>query len=332
MSTIGQNPPQPDIDVEEVRRGVQTADELELGGEKVIGKTSIIVRRFLRNRTAVVGLSIFILLIIFALVGQFFTPWKLLDIDSMNIGMPPSSDHLLGTTQGGRDVYISLVEGLRTSIIIGLVVGIGATFIGAVYGCTMAYFGGRVEKVMLFILEALIMVPTILLVALVTSGGGGALRTAFPSWILLTIVLVVLGWMGGARLIRSLGASIMTREYVKSAQFMGVSPFKIIWRHLVPNIGSLIVLEITRGVSAAILSEVAFSFIGVGVRDPNISLGVLIGQASAQLDVYPWMFWVPLITMFLLTGSMALMNDGLRDAFDPSSSSVGKTKKKKNLK
>lgn len=221
-----------------------------------------------------------------------------------------------------------MVEGLRTSILIGLIVGAGATLIAAIYGCTMAYFGGRTMRIMLFILETLIMVPSILIVAIVTSGGGG-LKDNIPGWVLLTIVLLVFGWMAAARLIRSLGQSLMTREFVKAAQFMGVPPLKIVWRHLVPNIGSLLVLELTRGVTFAILSEVAFSFIGIGIKDPDVSLGVLIGQSTAQISSYPWMFWFPLIAMFFLTGSLSMMNDGLRDAFDPNSTSVGQAKKKK---
>ena len=129
--------------------------------------------------------------------------------------------------------------------------------------------------------------------------------------------------MGTARLIRSLSMSLMQRDFVKAAQYMGIPPRRIVWRHLVPNIGSLLVLEVTRGVTGAILAEVAFSFIGIGIKVPDVSLGVLIGQATSQVSTFPWMFWAPLIVMFLLTGSLAMMNDGLRDVFDPSSSSVG---------
>ena len=133
--------------------------------------------------------------------------------------------------------------------------------------------------------------------------------------------------MGTARLIRSLSMSLMQRDFVKAAQYMGVPPRRIVWRHLVPNIGSLLVLDITRGVTGAILAEVAFSFIGIGIKVPDVSLGVLIGGATSQVQTFPWMFWVPLTVMFLLTGSLAMMNDGLRDAFDPSSSSTGKARK-----
>ncbi|WP_285246400.1 ABC transporter permease [Pseudarthrobacter sp. efr-133-R2A-89] len=295
----------------------------------VIGKSTIIIRRFLRNKTAVTGLAIFIALTVFSFIGGFFTQWDKETIDPFNIGMPPSGEHYLGTSQAGIDLYAMTVEGTRISILIGLVVGLVSVLIAAVYGCSMAYFGGKVDKVMLFILEALIMMPALLVVAVATSGGGAGLKRDLPSWLLLIIVLLVFSWMGTARLIRSMSMSLMQRDFVKAAQYMGVPPRRIVWRHLVPNIGSLLILDITRGVTAAILAEVAFSFIGIGIKVPDVSLGVLIGQATSQVSTFPWMFWVPLTVMFLLTGSLAMMNDGLRDAFDPSSTSSGKAKKAK---
>lgn len=298
------------------------------GGDQAMSKSRIILRRFLRNRSALVGLTIFASLCFFSTAGVLLQQWEKTTVDPFSIGRGPSVAHWFGTTQSGRDLFALLVEGTRTSIIIGLVVGIGSALIAAVYGCTMAYFGGRVEQVMLLVLETLIMVPTILIVAVVTSGGGGV-KEGLPGWLMLVTVLLVFGWMGAARLIRAVGQSLMSREFVKAAQFMGVHPFKIVWRHLVPNIGSLLVLEVTRGVTVAILSEVAFSFIGIGIKDPDVSLGVLIGQASSQINSFPWMFWFPLVTMFLLTGSLSMLNDGLRDAFDPSSSSLGRAHKKR---
>jgi peptide/nickel transport system permease protein len=298
----------------------------------VIGKNTIIFRRFMRNKTAVAGLAIFLALTVFSFVGGYFTEWDKQTIDPFNIGMPPSAEHYLGTSQAGIDLYAMTVEGTRISILIGLIVGLVSVLVAAVYGCTMAYFGGKVDKVMLFILEALIMMPALLVVAVATSGGGEGLRRDLPSWLLLIIVLLVFSWMGTARLIRSLSMSLMQRDFVKAAQYMGVPARRIVWRHLVPNIGSLLVLDITRGVTGAILAEVAFSFIGIGIKVPDVSLGVLIGGATSQVQTFPWMFWVPLTVMFLLTGSLAMMNDGLRDAFDPSSSSSGSAKKRIALK
>ncbi|MET3720106.1 MULTISPECIES: ABC transporter permease [unclassified Arthrobacter] len=297
--------------------------------DAVIGKSTIIFRRFMRNKTAVAGLAIFLALTVFSFVGGFFTQWDKETIDPFNIAMPPSGEHFLGTSQAGIDLYAMTVEGTRISILIGLIVGLVSVLIAAVYGCTMAYFGGKVDRVMLFVLEALIMMPALLVVAVATSGGGANFKQNLPSWLLLIIVLLVFSWMGTARLIRSMSMSLMQRDFVKAAQYMGVPPRRIVWRHLVPNIGSLLVLDVTRGVTGAILAEVAFSFIGIGIKVPDISLGVLIGGASSQVQTFPWMFWVPLMVMFLLTGSLAMMNDGLRDAFDPSSSSVGKARKKR---
>jgi peptide/nickel transport system permease protein len=302
------------------------------GADVVIGKNTIIFRRFMRNKTAVTGLAIFLALTIFSFVGGYFTQWDKETIDPFNIGMPPSAEHYLGTSQAGIDLYAMTVEGTRISILIGLIVGLVSVLVAAVYGCTMAYFGGKVDKVMLFILEALIMMPALLVVAVATSGGGEGLRRNLPSWLLLIIVLLVFSWMGTARLIRSLSMSLMQRDFVKAAQYMGVPARRIVWRHLVPNIGSLLVLDITRGVTGAILAEVAFSFIGIGIKVPDVSLGVLIGGATSQVQTFPWMFWVPLTVMFLLTGSLAMMNDGLRDAFDPSSSSSGSARKRTALK
>ena len=253
----------------------------------VIGKSTIIIRRFLRNKTAVTGLAIFLVLTVFSFIGGFFTQWDKETIDPFNIGMPPSAEHYLGTSQAGIDLYAMAVEGTRISILIGLVVGLVSVLIAAVYGCTMAYFGGKVDKVMLFILEALIMMPALLVVAVATSGGGAGLKRDLPSWLLLIIVLLVFSWMGTARLIRSMSMSLMQRDFVKAAQYMGVPPRRIVWRHLVPNIGSLLILDITRGITAAILAEVAFSFIGIGIKVPDVSLGVLIGQATSQVSDLP---------------------------------------------
>ena len=190
----------------------------------VIGKSRIILRRFLRNRTAVAGLVIFLTLTLFSFIGGFFSSWDKETIDPFNIGMPPSAEHLLGTSQAGIDLYALTVEGTRVSILIGVVVGLVSVLIAAVYGCTMAYFGRKVDKVMLFILEALIMMPALLVVAVATSGGANGLKNTVPSWLLLIIVLLVFSWMGTARLIRSLSLSLMQRDFVKAAQYMGIPP------------------------------------------------------------------------------------------------------------
>ena len=148
----------------------------------------------------------------------------------------------------------------------------------------------------------------------------------FPRGSCSLLCSLIFNWMSPARLIRAMGQSLIGRDYVKGARYMGVHPFKIVLRHLIPNIGSLLVLEFTRGIMYAVLAEVVYSFIGIGIRYPNYSLGSLIAEAAAQINTLPHMFWFPIIFFFLIVAPLAFMNDGLRDAFDPTSMSVGSVK------
>lgn len=296
---------------EEERAAIDAAKDF-----KPIGKNMLLARRFFRNRSATIGLIILVLVAIVANVGKYVSPYKVSDLDFSNISTGPSADHWLGTNQAGADVATLLCHGTSLSLLIGTAVGVMTPILAVMYGCTMAYFGGWVDKVMLFFLETLIMAPQFLLIAIVMSGRSGG-----PT--LLVILLVAFGWMGTARLVRGMSLAFVDREYVKAAKYMGVPSVRIIWRHLVPNIASLTILNVTMGIWGAILSEVAFSFIGVGIKLPNTSLGLMIQGSSDAVSSYPWLFWAPLITLTLITGPLALINDGLRDAFDPNSNSTG---------
>lgn len=304
---------------------LETIEEIEVIDDELnknnrpMGKTLIIVRRFMRNIPAVVGVGIIILVALVSILGNILSPYNVGDADLAAIGQAPSAEHWLGTDQAGGDVFTQLTHGTVTSLIVGLVVGILTPLIAAIYGCAMAYIGGWVDKVMLFILETMIMAPAFLLIAILMSG-----KTAGVP--ILILMLVVFGWMGTARLIRGLTLSLVDREYVKAARYMGVNPITIIVRHLMPNIASLTILNITFGIWGAILNEVAYSYIGIGVKVPDVSLGTMLSNASEALDSYPWMFWAPVVMLLLITGPLALINDGLRDAFDPNSKSGGKAK------
>jgi len=284
----------------------------------LINKRTLIVRRFFRNKAATLGLVLIVLVILFAIFGNIINRGiSFQTLDPLNIASPPSADHWFGTNQAGADMFALLVNGTRKSLLIGFSVGIFTTFVAGIYGSALAYFGGWVNRIGLFVLEFMIMMPQLLLVAIVMAGRSGG-------WILLAVLLLIFGWMGTARLVRSLTLSLVDREYVKAARYMGVRSFKIISRHIMPNIASLMVLNITQGIWIAILNEVAYSYIGIGVKLPDTSLGLLIAQASEALSAYPWMFWAPVLMLTAITGSLALMNDGIRDALDPTSQSGGR--------
>ena len=178
-------------------------EELENPDFKVINKSTIIARRFFRNKAATFGLIVFILVGLFGLFGGLFAQWDTNTIDPLWMATGPSSVHWFGTTSAGTDLYAQAVEGVRTSMAIGLIVGGASVIISAIYGCMMAFFGGKVDNVMLFFLETLMMAPQLLVIAIVINGAGGQeLREHLPGWVILTIVLLIFSWMYDARVIR----------------------------------------------------------------------------------------------------------------------------------
>lgn len=282
-----------------------------------ISKFRLIVKRYFRNKPATAGLIVLTLVVLFAAFGNLPNSWSYSDLDPFAAGgEAPSAVHWLGANTAGADVYALLLRGTQKSLLIGFLVGIITPFIAAAYGTTLAYFGGWVDRIGLFILETFIMMPVLILIAVLMNGRGGG-------WATLAVLLIVFGWMGTARLIRGLSYQLVQLDYVKAARYMGIPAHRTIRRHLIPNIASLVVLNITLSIWGAILSEVAYSFIGIGVKIPDTSLGLMISQASTALFTQPWLFWSPVIMLFFITIPLSLINDGLRDALDPQSLSAG---------
>lgn len=282
-----------------------------------LGRRRLYLRRFLRNRGAVAGLVILALLVLFALVGGLFTTYSYSDVDFTSLAEEPSPEHIFGTNSAGNDAYAQAVHGLQRSLVIAITVSLLTTVISAVVGCTAAYFGGRVEQVVLGIVHFLLVVPSFLVLALVSQRAGG-------DWRALIVVLTAFGWMYNARVVWSLATSLREREYVLAARFMGVGPFRIVFRHLIPNIGSLLIITFTIGVVATVQGETALSFIGFGVQPPDVSLGTMLSDGATTVTSAPWLFYAPAALVTLLTVSMALIGDGLRDALDPTSRSGGR--------
>jgi len=284
-----------------------------------IGQGRLIWRRFLRNRMAVVGACVVGTLVLLAVFGPMISPWGYLDIDYQAFLSPPSAAHLFGTTKSGRDVLTLSMFGLRKSLIIGMSVAVLQTGIAALVGASAAYFSGWMERVSLWVIDLLLVVPEILIIAIIMRGR----FTGDASWVALIFLLAFFGWMMSARVIRSLTMSLKHREYILAAKYMGLSPFKIIVRHILPNISSLMIIDATLNVGYAILSETALSFLGFGVQAPDTSLGTLIGEGQRMATTYPWIFSAPAIILVILVMAVNAMGDGLRDALDPSSASGG---------
>ncbi|WP_172381354.1 ABC transporter permease [Streptomyces sp. MNP-20] len=277
-----------------------------------LGRGRLYLRRFLRNRLAVAGVVIFALLVLFSAFGDLFTSYAHTDADFTALTQPPSDLHWFGTNQGGNDIYACAVHGLRRSLVIAVSVSVLTIAVAAVIGSSAAYFGGRVERLTLGTIHFLLIVPSFLILALVSHRLAG-------DWRVLIVVLTVFGWMSTARVIWSVSTSLRERDYVTAAEFMGVSPLRIILRHIIPNLGSLLIVNLTLGVVSTVLSETALSFLGFGVQTPDVSLGTMLADGAATLTSAPWLFAFPAGLVVLLTVSMTFIGDGLRDALDPTS-------------
>jgi peptide/nickel transport system permease protein len=294
-------------------------EEVSASPVKRLSRGQLTFRRFLRNRTAVVGALGILLLVVLAVLGPYFLYWKFDDIDTNAFLTPPDSAHLLGTTQAGRDVLALTARGLGKSLLIGFLVALLSTSISALVGASAAYLGGWYERSMLWIIDLLLVVPSFFLIAIASRGA----PEGDASWLVLVVLLAAFAWPLSARVVRSLTLSIREREYVLAAKFMGLSAFRIIVRHILPNASSLLIIDATLGVGYAILSETGLSYFGFGVHAPDTSLGTLIGEGARMATTYPWIFLGPATILVFLVMCVNAVGDGLRDALDPSSASGG---------
>lgn len=291
--------------------------ELRAAGRKRMSKWQLYSRRFVRNRGALIGLGIFILLVLFAIVGPLLQQYDHIELDFLSLKDPPSSEHWFGTTGAGGDLFAMVVVGLQRSLMIAVTVAVGTTALSAVIGAAAAYFRGWIERITLLVIHFLMVTPTFLILAMISNDAGG-------DWRVIAAVMILFGWFFQARVIWTLSLSIREREFVQAARYMGVRGFRIVLRHMLPNIGSLLVINFTLGVVSAVLTETGLSFIGFGVKLPDVSLGSLIGTGAATISSTPWLFYFPAGALTLLTVSMALIADGLRDALDPTSAAGGR--------
>ncbi|WP_028707989.1 ABC transporter permease [Propionicicella superfundia] len=283
-----------------------------------ISSRRLILRRFGRNLPAVLGGGVIVLLIVAAVLGPHLVPWSYDAIDPGAYLQPPSGRHWFGTTQSGRDVLALTVHGLGKSLLIGFLVAAGSTGLAAVIGTSIAYIGGWYEKAMLWVVDLLLVIPSFFLVAIITSGSGES------AWIWLVALLAGFGWMLSARVVRALTLTVKEREYILAARYMGVSTPRIIRRHILPNISSLLIVDATLNVGYAILAETGLSYFGFGVQSPDTSLGTLIAEGARSATTFPWIFLGPSAVLLALVLSVNAVGDGLRDALDPSSGSGGR--------
>jgi peptide/nickel transport system permease protein len=287
-----------------------------------------------RHRLAVLGLAFILFLIAVAIIGPFFTrdPTKanFLEKNQPPVGFTVEQSlydiqtdkfmttetlgtwrHVLGTDDKGRDMLAMLVSGARVSLQVGLLATIIAILIGAILGVLSAYLGGWVDNVLMRFTDIMMTFPFFLLLVFVIFIFG-------PSLVFIIVAIGLTGWTGTARLVRSEALSLRTREFIMASKSLGASDNRIVFRHLIPNVLSSIIVIATLSIPGVILAESALSFIGLG--DPTVtSWGVILNTGQRSLDTAWWVAVEPGIMLFLTVLAFNFLGDGIRDAFDPRS-------------
>jgi peptide/nickel transport system permease protein len=279
----------------------------------MVSRGRLVLRRFLRRRMALTGLLVIILLYLMAFVAPAFAPWGYDEPDYTAFLAPPSPSHWFGTSKIGQDVFAQVMRGLQKSLTIGLLVGVISTSISALVGATAGYVGGIASRLLMWLTDLLLVLPSFLILAIASPAFKG------KSWLLFVVLLAGFSWMITARIVRGMTLSLREREYVKAARFMGQPPWRIITKHILPNMASLLIIDATINVGGAVLAETGLSFFGFGVQPPDVSLGTLIASGTESATTYPWLFLTPAGFLVLFVLAVNLVGDGLRDAIDPSS-------------
>jgi peptide/nickel transport system permease protein len=277
---------------------------------RVRTQTELVFRRFLRHRAAVVSLVVFVLVLVFAFIGPVMWQFDHRSITD-DLSQPPSTRHPFGTDHVGHDTLAQVMRGLQQSIKIALSVALIAGVVGSIWGAVAGLYGGFADSLMMRFVDVLLTLPVIAVAAALAGplGDGG--------WVSIAIILGGLGWPYVSRVVRGTVLSLREQEFVEAARALGASDARIIARHLLPNAIGPIVVTATLVVAGAILGEAALSFLGVGVRSPDTSLGLLVVFAKDALNTRPWLFYFPGLFIILIALTINFIGDGLRDAFDP---------------
>lgn len=271
--------------------------------------------RFRQSKLSIVGLAAIVFLVIVALTGQYWVPYP--DDATGAVNTPerfkaPSAQHLFGTDEVGRDIFTRVVLATQTSFKAGIIILVVAISIGVPLGSIAGYFGGRVNEIIMRATDIMLTVPGIFLALSITAALGTGVLNAM-------IALSITWWPGYARLVQAQVVSARENDYVQAARSMGASRRRIIFKHILPNILSSIIIKASLDVGFAILNLAALGFIGVGAQPPLPEWGAMIAKGRQFLPQYWWYSTFPGLAMFLTVFGFNMLGDGLRDVFDPRS-------------
>ena len=274
--------------------------------------------RFFKNKAAVTSLIFLLAILLFSFFGPLLAQWSNEEIDwsvlgnISTLGYPSfETGHYFGTDELGRDLYSRVIQGTKISLMVGVVGALIAVIVGTLYGATAGFFGGRLDNIMMRLVDILMSIPYmfVLILLLVIFG---------RSIVMLFIGIGLISWLDMARIVRGQTLSIKQKEFVEAALATGVSNFTIIIRHIIPNLLGVVAVYATLLVPSMILTESFISFLGLGVQEPNTSWGALISEGASTMSFGAlWQLLFPLSFFVVSLFSFFFVGDGLRDALDP---------------
>lgn len=304
------------------------------------------LRRFRKNKVAMVSFAVIIIVMVFAFIAPAFYPYTYeqqirgsenlapMDYSTEELARKEQGErvfpHILGTDSLGRDTTVRLMMGSRVSLLVGIIASALVFLIGSVYGAVAGYFGGKVDMIMMRLVDIIYTVPDILIIILLmvtlkyplqalanSSPAFSWINTIGVGLICIFIVFALLYWVSMARIVRSQILMLKEQEYVTAARALGASHGRIIRKHLLTNCMGTLIVTTTLQIPSSIFTESFLSFIGIGVAAPMPSLGSMTSQAIGGITSYPYRLFAPAIMISLIILSFNLVGDGLRDAFDP---------------
>ena len=274
--------------------------------------------RFLRNKAAMASVVILALIVLFVLFGPLLSQWSNEEIDWVvmgdvkGMGMPSlETGHYFGVDDLGRDLYARTIQATRTSLLVGLIGAAMALVVGTLWGVVAGYFGGRLDSVMMRFVDIMLAIPLTLILILI-------LVVAGRSFVALFLGLGAVSWLTMSRIVRGQTLTLKGREFIEAARATGVSEATIIRRHILPNLAGVVIVYASLLVPEMILAESFISFLGLGISEPNTSLGRLIAEGAGTMAYGTlWQLLFPLFFYVTLIIAMFFIGDGLRDALDP---------------
>ncbi|GEA52959.1 peptide ABC transporter permease [Vibrio inusitatus NBRC 102082] len=283
------------------------SENLEIEGRSLWQDARV---RFMRNKAAMVSLVILVLITLSVIFLPMMAEFAYDDTDWYALHSAPSATHWFGTDSLGRDLYVRTLIGGRISLMVGVLGALVAVLIGTLYGATSGFIGGRTDRIMMRILEILYAVPFMFLVIVLVTFFGRNI-------VLIFVAIGAIAWLDMARIVRGQTLSLRSKEFIEAAHVSGVSNWKIITRHIVPNVLGIVAVYSTLLVPSMILTESFLSFLGLGVQEPMTSWGALLQEGANTMEVAIWQLMFPAAFMVVTLFCFNYVGDGLRDALDP---------------